>query len=243
MVISAGPSFARSVAPVIDSLVEDRVGAVIDWRRGTIAATGGAAADQRMPSAEAARPGAERRARAAALARLAELLRILPLGGARNLDELAVRRALTRARATSLEYQSNGGAVVRLEIDFGAWSDTVPIGKGRNDGDVAGPLADDPMLPRPAEVALTVPEAHLAAAPLLVVGGREMMPARVRYMTATELPVGVKPLVARADKQGRLLVAAENSKAASATAASPTDGLAAKFAGKSLVVYVQKILR
>ncbi|MES1204939.1 MAG: hypothetical protein ABUS79_03290, partial [Pseudomonadota bacterium] len=69
-----------------DSFVEEKAGATIDWRRGVVAATGGAAPDHRMPSAEVARPGAERRAQAAARARLAEVLRALPLGVGRRLD-------------------------------------------------------------------------------------------------------------------------------------------------------------
>ena len=76
-----------------------------------------------MPSADAARPGAERRARAAARARLAEVLRTLPLGGGRHLDEAGITRAVEHARAVSVDYQSNGGALVRMEVRFGAWTD------------------------------------------------------------------------------------------------------------------------
>ncbi|MBC8133828.1 MAG: hypothetical protein H7X95_12660, partial [Deltaproteobacteria bacterium] len=66
---------AVAAAAATDPLVEEKAGVVVDWRRGTIEVTGGAAADHRMPSAEVARPGAERRARTAARARLSEALR------------------------------------------------------------------------------------------------------------------------------------------------------------------------
>src|SRR5436190_13773130 len=64
-------SLAAAAADADDAspLHDRRAGGVeIDWAEGTLTATGGAAADLRMPSADVARPGAVRRARAAALA-------------------------------------------------------------------------------------------------------------------------------------------------------------------------------
>ena len=109
-----------------DPLTEEKSGARLPstGAAGSSQQPGGAAADQRMPSADAARPGAERRARAAARARLAEVLRTLPLGGGRHLDEAAVTRAVERAHMVGVDYQSNGGALIRMEVAFGAWTDS-----------------------------------------------------------------------------------------------------------------------
>ena len=73
-----------------DKLVRPLGDSEIDWGAGTISAKGGAAADLRMPTAEIARPGAERRARAAALAKLKASLLTLPLrpGGKLSAAEL-----------------------------------------------------------------------------------------------------------------------------------------------------------
>jgi hypothetical protein len=56
---------AAATGAVADSspLRDARGGVEIDWGEGTVTAQGGAAADLRMPSAELARPGAQRRAR------------------------------------------------------------------------------------------------------------------------------------------------------------------------------------
>ncbi len=102
-------------------LTSTRDGVTIDWTAGTLGASGGAAADLRMPSVDLARPGALRRARATALARLRAALESLPLGSGRKLDAPRVERALGRARTADVQYQSNGGAVVRLEVSFADW--------------------------------------------------------------------------------------------------------------------------
>ena len=66
--------------------------AEIDWSAGTITAQAGAAADIRMPGPDAARPGAERRARAAAEEKLrAALHEIVP--GKKLDDKAALARA------------------------------------------------------------------------------------------------------------------------------------------------------
>src|SRR5206468_8800946 len=111
--LAAGLSAAAGAAAA-DPLHETRGGAEIDWGEGTLTAQGGAAADLRMPSAEVARPGSLRRARAAALGKLRAALVELPLGGGRSLTPDAIDRALGRARTVGVDYQSNGGAVARV---------------------------------------------------------------------------------------------------------------------------------
>jgi hypothetical protein len=155
----------------------------IDWRAGTLAATGGAAADLRMPSVDLARPGAERRARAAAVAKLRAALAALPAGGARKLDPDRVDRALGRARATDTQYQSNGGAVVRMQVGFSDW-------------------LEDPAAPA---TTLSVREAHLVASPRAVVGGQEIALGAATYRTGPP-PADAAAHPARLDHQGRLAI-------------------------------------
>lgn len=88
----------------------DVAGVEVDWSEGTLTAQAGAAADLRMPGPNAARPGAERRARAAAEKKLHAALRALGLAD----DKVALEPA-TVAR---IEYQSNGGVVLWLSIRF-----------------------------------------------------------------------------------------------------------------------------
>lgn len=205
---------AGAAGAAADHLVQEASGAIVNWRRGLVSATAGAAPDHRMPSAEIARPGAERRASATARKHIAEALRKLPLGGGRHLDEQAVGRALERARVAEVEYQSNGGAVVTLEVLFGAW-------------DSASPSASAESPPSAAPVALLLPEARLVAAPVVLVGTREVIPGPVRYSNGAPPSGAARPLKAKADKTGRLVI----------------DASAPDLAGQPLLIYVQKVLR
>src|SRR5579863_4712594 len=104
----ASPS-PPSPSPLSADLVDTHEGVTVDWRAGTLSASGGAAADLRMPSVDLARPGAERRARAAATAKLRTALGSLPVGAGHKLDPDRIDRALNRARTADVQYQSNGG--------------------------------------------------------------------------------------------------------------------------------------
>jgi hypothetical protein len=166
-----------------DPLQESHAGVEIDWRSGTLTACGGAAADLRMPSVDLARPGAERRARAAALGKLRAALATLPLGGGRTLDGPAIDRAAGRARAIDTQYQSNGGAIVRLEVHFADW------------------IADA----GPVVVTLAVPAMRLSAAPRATVGGQEIA------LGAATFRIGAAPSASNAhaahlDRAGRLVI-------------------------------------
>jgi hypothetical protein len=219
---------ARAATPA--ALEETRGPVSIDWAEGTVTARGGAAADLRMPSADLARPGAERRARAAATARLKEALAGLPLGPGRALSGEAVEQALGHAQVVDVEYQSNGGAVVRLRARFGDW------------------LAAEPQ-PGPA---LSVTEAHLAAAPALRVppagksGGKkgsketkdddaEVVIGAARYRVGAP-PAGTHAIAVRIDHDGRWVLHREKGEKGD-------KDLAEKLAGASIVIYVQKVLR
>jgi hypothetical protein len=169
--------------PPASDLVETRESVTIDWRAGTLAATGGAAADLRMPGVDLARPGAERRARAAAVGKLRAGLGALLGGGGRKLDPERIDRALARARATDTQYQSNGGAVVRMEVGFSDW-------------------LEDPAAPA---TTLSVREAHLVAAPRALVGGREIALGAATYRTGAP-PADAAARPARLDHAGRLVI-------------------------------------
>ena len=208
-------------APTGDALIQESKGVVVDWRRGILIAHAGAAGDLRMPSAEIARAGAQRRAGDAGRARLGEALRSLPLGGGRKLDAASIDRALQRAQPKRIEYQSNGGVLLDLELPFGAWNDPVPTPPGHDAGALAAGAAPS--------VALRLTEGSLAAEPTLLIGETEVTFGSVRYALVSELPADSHPLVVRADKKGRLV----------SKEAEPTKDLALRNA----VIYVQKILR
>jgi hypothetical protein len=199
-------------------------GVTIDWRHGKLVARGAAAGDWRMPSAEMARAGAERRARNAGRTRMDEALRALPLGGGRHLEAPAVARAIDHARTVGLEYQSNGGVELKLEVSFGDWRE--PDAPAHAD---AGPPATAGGATAPAPLVLRMTEGSLGAAPILVVGGRELPLERVRYALASEVPPDAHPVKARADKQGRLVV--------EGAADAP------ELARRDAIIYVQKVVR
>jgi hypothetical protein len=224
--IAASTAIAAS-----DPLVQEDSGTVVNWRRGIVAATAGAAPDHRTPSAEVARAGAERRARASARARIGEALRKLPLGGGRKLDELAVTRAIERARVAELEYQSNGGVMVTMEVAFGTWAASASASASEKPSRPDGGSADDDGAAPPsrgAPTALSLSEGRLGAAPVVVVGGREVEPSAVRYATGAPPPGGPRPAKAKLDKKGRLIIEA---------------GAPGEFAARPLLIYVHKILR
>ncbi len=179
--VAASPASGQDSAELIQVTAD---GVTVDWGRGTLRASGGAAADLRMPSVDVARPGAERRARATALAKLRDALAKLPLGGGRRLGGAAIERALGRARTLDTEYQSNGGAIVRLEIRFADWIDGTAL---------------------PSEVTLAVPETRLAAAPEIQRGGRLVAIGAATYHFGPPPPTA-RVLPARLDAAGRLVI-------------------------------------
>lgn len=227
---------AQAAPPGLVEAVEP--GVTIDWQQGTVTAQAGRAAELRMPSPDVARLGAERHARASARSRLERALRALPLGSGRRLDEQAVARALVRARG-AVEYQSNGGAVVTLEVRFGDWS--TPLGSSADGGAgaepstvaaAAGPDQTKAAAPSSPEVSFRVTSARLAAAPLVVAGTREVPLAYARYRLGPP-SAGDGVLRARVDDRGRLVV---DDKSRSGR----VDDLVEDLAGRPALIYVQK---
>ncbi len=202
-----------------DPLVATHGGVTVDWQDGTLAATGGAAGDLRMPSVELARPGAERRARAAAEAKLRAALLALPLGGGQTLKGAEIDRALARARATDTQYQSNGGAVVRLQVRFGDWLDPKPpSAEAKGQGEGAAPVAT-----------LTVHTMRLAAAPTAKIGGRDVRLGAATYRLGPA-PADASALAAKAEHGDRLVLTAGVD-------------LAARLARGVVLIYVQKVAK
>jgi hypothetical protein len=156
--------------------------AEVDWSAGTLTAQAGAAAELRMPHANAARPGAERRARAAAEEKLLGALR--ELGQGRNLDEKA---AVARAVVSRTEYQSNGGVVLWLTVRF-----------------------SDLVAAQPASLSLRVASMPFAFAPVVAAGGKTASLGFATYRPAADCPKDA--LSARRDGHGRLVLAGAEAK-------------------------------
>lgn len=210
--------WSAGVAPAwADPLVQEAHGVVVDWRHGTVTARGVAAADWRMPSADVARAGAERRARSEGRNHLVEALRALPLGGGRKLDEPGIARAVERARTQHVEYQSNGGVTLELVVGFGDWDQPGEVSPSAGTGAETPPLA------------FRLAEGSLAAEPRLLIGDAEVALGPVSYAPAGELSPDVRPLAVRADRKGRLVGDAKLDPAA--------------LAHRRAVIYVQKIQR
>jgi hypothetical protein len=195
------------------ALVESRDGVEIDWGAGTLTASGGAAADLHLPGADLARPGAVRRAEAAARARLERALAALPLGGERTLSPADVARALARARTTATEYQSNGGAVVRVTARFIDWLEPAPAAE-------APPVAT-----------FAVPAMRLVAAPLAKVGDVKGSVGAAVYRLGAP-PAAAKAIVAKVDHAGRLVLEAQ-----------PGGPSAKTLTASAALIYVGKVLK
>ena len=154
-------------------------GVEVDWSAGTITAQAGAAVDMRMPGPNAARPGAERRARAAAEVKLAAAL--LELGLERPAKD---KTALEQAAVSRIEYQSNGGVVLWLSLRF---ADVAPT--------------------KAAARTLKAASAPFEFAPILAAGGKEVRVASATYLPnfpASACPKDAIPV--RRDEKGRLVL-------------------------------------
>jgi hypothetical protein len=205
LALTGGAARAESGA-----LVERHDGVEIDWAEGTVTVVGGAAADLRMPSADVARAGAVRRAEAAARARLADALAVVPLGGGRKPASEDVQRAVRRARLSQSDYQSNGGAVVRVTARFVDWLESPP----------AAPT-----------LVLAVASAHLAAAPAVKVGGREVNVGAASYRVGAP-PRDAKAVTAKVERGGRVVVEGQKG-----------GDLAERLARGTALIYVEKVLK
>jgi hypothetical protein len=154
----------------------------IDWSAGTITARGGAAPDLRMPNPGAARPGAERRARAAAEEKLRLALR--EVAPDRRLDEKA---ALAAAAVSRIEYQSNGGVVLWLAA-----------------------RVSDALAAKPAPVALRVSSMPFSIAPVVTAGGKTVALGAASYRPGADAPKDA--VVVQRDGQGRLVLADKDAR-------------------------------
>jgi hypothetical protein len=146
------------------SFKRDVAGTEVDWSAGTITAQAGAAADMRMPGPNAARPGAERRARAAAEEKLRQALRVM--GQGKKLEDKASQATLSR-----IEYQSNGGVVLWLVVRF-----------------------SELVAAKPAEASLRVASMPFELAPTVSAGGRLATTGFATYRPAGDCPKDAVPV-------------------------------------------------
>ena len=185
MAVVVAVAVPRAGAATTASLIRPSAGAEVDWSAGMVTASAGAAADMRMPSPAAARPGAERRARAAAVEKLRAALRALPVRGKQRLEEKKVEATLGRASTTRIEYQSNGGVVLWVGVRFEELVDSAST-----------------TATATRSVVLAVAAMPLELAPVLVSGGKEIVARRARYHQGPP-PAGA--ISVRRDDKGRLL--------------------------------------
>jgi hypothetical protein len=218
VVAVAGLTSSHAGTPV--DLVRQLAGAEVDWSAGTVTAGAGAAADMRMPSPTAGRPGAERRARAAAVEKLRAALRALPVRGSQGLGEKQVEAALGRASTTRIEYQSNGGVVLWVGVRF---TDLVASATATSTSTATATATAATT----RSVSLAVVAMPLELAPLLVSGGKEIVAGHVRYHQGPP-PAGA--ISVRRDDKGRLLLPKGSESALD------------QLAGAPVVIYLQKVL-
>src|SRR6185295_19007893 len=132
------------------------------------------------------------------------------------LAAVAAERALGRAELVDVEYQSNGGAVVRLRARFGDWLPAPP----------------------PAGPALVLGEARLGAAPALRVAGQEVASGAARYRIGAP-PAGTHAIAVKVDREGRWNARAEKVNKGD-KADRPEKDLVDRLAGAAILIYVQK---
>ncbi len=160
LLVSSALAQAGAPSPFQRPVVDTEV----DWSAGVITAQAGAAADIRMPGPAAARPGAERRARAAAETKLRAAVRELGL-------DKASQTVSDHAAVSRIEYQSNGGVVLWLSVRF---ADLVPA--------------------RTAPRALHTASMPFEIAPTLVAGGKDVRVAVATYRPAVDRPKDALPV-------------------------------------------------
>ena len=212
------------------SLLRPLAGAEVDWSAGTVTASAGAAADMRMPSPAAARPGAERRARAVAVEKLRAALRALPVRGNQRLEEKQVEAALGRVSTTRIEYQSNGGVVLWAGVKFEELVESAsapPFGGFGTDSPPHQPPRDSRAPVAATATVLAVAAMPLELAPVLVSGEKEIVVSSARYHQGPP-PVGA--IGVRRDDKGRLLFPRGS------------ESTLDQLAGGPVVIYLQKVL-
>jgi hypothetical protein len=197
--------------------------AEVDWEAGTVSVRAGAAADLRLPGPEAARPAARRAAEKAGAASLAEALQKVNLRSGRRFTAAEATAAAAHAKVTDVEYQSNGGVLLTLEVGFG---DLTPPSRSELEAKVTGPKGarekaekvpaenqgqvDAERAPpeEPLELTLAVASMPLEVAPRVYSGGLEHTLGTAVYRLGEAPKAARKVYSAKRDRQGRLTFAA-----------------------------------
>ncbi len=128
-------------------------GASIDWTRGVVVARGIGPADRHAPSPAVARVGARRAAEDQARARLAQVVRTLPVAGGGTVAEAAVgaalarlERELARAPVAAVVLGTDGSARVEIALGLEAVRQALagprPLAPGRDQPDASTLVVD-----------------------------------------------------------------------------------------------------
>jgi hypothetical protein len=217
----AGTALSGPVGADEDRLREGVAGGQVDWREGRVSAGAGSAPDHRLPSPEVARAGAVQRARARAGEQLREALAHLP--AAQKLSDESRARAVAAAEE-KVEYQSDGGAWVRLQVAFGPWLDGAH--KTSPSGDKAsGNPWRDPLV-------LSVSSMRPVAGPVAEDKSKKVLLWRSRYRE------GVPP----ANQQSRS-IEVEATASGSLRLASKATPWPDDLAQRDVLIYVKKLTR
>jgi hypothetical protein len=162
----------------------------VDWEKGVVRVRAGAAADMRMPGPDAARADAQRRARSRAQAQLRAALEDLPLGPGHKLSKATLEAAVGRARQVSVEFQSNGGVLLALELPFVDLDPPAPA---------ATAAPGEPLT-------IAVASMPLEAVTTLLLRKQELTTTAIYRLG--DPPKGVTAVRGRRDRAGRLLLPA-----------------------------------
>jgi hypothetical protein len=185
--------------------------AEVDWEAGTVSVQAGAAPDLRLPGPEAARPAARRAAEKAGAQRLGDALEKLALGGGRRFTPALAAAAAARAKVKDVEYQSNGGVLLTLEVEFG---DLAPPAKSELEAKEVKPPpkgqvdAERAPAEEPLELTLSVTSMPLEVAPRVYSGGLEHTLGAAVYRLGEAPKAERRVFAAKRDRQGRLTFAA-----------------------------------
>jgi hypothetical protein len=201
----AAPAAADKGGAVVRDLGD---GARVDWTRGLLLARGAAAGDLRAPSASVARLAAERRARAAARARLRKLAADLPLADGRKLGaaldgdaKARFDRALEHTIDEAIDHGTDGSVVLTCALPLEAVRAAV--------GGAAAPAA---LAVEGAPTALLVEADRQLKRPLLGIAlaaggeryaGPTVYAARGGAVAGNTARLGARPRPLRAGKLGK----------------------------------------
>jgi hypothetical protein len=193
---------------VADTLVRPLGEAQVDWERGLLRVRAGAAPDLRMPGPDAARADAQRRATDRARGMLKEALGDLPLGSGRKLSRSTIEAAVGRSRTLSVDYQSNGGVLLEIELAFADLDPPKPGARPPAGSDKDKDKDKDKKKPEELDGGLVLAVASMPLeARVTLLFRKEELTTGALYRLG-EPPKASSAVRARRDRSGRLILPA-----------------------------------